>query len=538
MQLIHFKIKHRIALLTFVAIVSFVISLMINKQTGEENAQRLNGLQNQLYPALNFATINQGLLLQLDQTIQSAITTGEEDSLDIAKTMVKEITDNLKELAILLPNEANNTQQWTNDLALYFDNASSLAAEFIKDDVDFSKIKTQATENAKRYQTLAKQFAQKKQDFATQFEQQIQTTISSTEQTENSVMLIGIVATIVMIAVGFLVNRSIISTIDNVTQSLRNISQGEGDLRSRIQYHGKDEIAQLVYWFNQFVSKLQSSIADTKNTTENLTEVAAKLLNGSQFSELNVQQQNEAIEQISQAMKEMFVSVTHIAEYASSAALEAGNANTEAHQGGGIVNDAVITINTLAEEVQQTAVVVNQLDAFTHNVNDILDTIRSIADQTNLLALNAAIEAARAGEHGRGFAVVADEVRTLASRTQTSTQEIQQVLQELRSNSKQAVDAMDRSINTAAKGVQSTSLAGEALKRIMDKVSAISEVSIQIANATEEQHSTSSLIEQYVTDMETSAQKVKGTTAEMGGISVDIQNVTEKLQSITDQFKV
>lgn len=161
MQLIHFKIKHRIALLTFVAIVSFVISLMINKQTGEENAQRLNGLQNQLYPALNFATINQGLLLQLDQTIQSAITTGEEDSLDIAKTMVKEITDNLKELAILLPNEANNTQQWTNDLALYFDNASSLAAEFIKDDVDFSKIKTQATENAKRYQTLAKQFAQR-----------------------------------------------------------------------------------------------------------------------------------------------------------------------------------------------------------------------------------------------------------------------------------------------------------------------------------------------------------------------------------------
>lgn len=155
-----------------------------------------------------------------------------------------------------------------------------------------------------------------------------------------------------------------------------------------------------------------------------------------------------------------------------------------------------------------------------------------------MLALNAAIEAARAGEHGRGFAVVADEVRTLASRTQTSTQEIQQVLQELRSNSKQAVDAMDRSINTAAKGVQSTSLAGEALKRIMDKVSAISEVSIQIANATEEQHSTSSLIEQYVTDMETSAQKVKGTTAEMGGISVDIQNVTEKLQSITDQFKV
>jgi len=538
MQLINLKIKHRITLLTFVAIVSFVISIIINNQTGKNNEQRLNGLQNQLYPALNLATINQGLILQLDQTIQSAITTGEEDALDVANNMVLQISTNLRQLIDLLPAEAAAAQKMNRDMNIYYDNASSLAAEFIKDDVDFSKIQLQAAENAKRYQTLVKQFAEKKSLLAEQFQQSIQTTITSSKNAENSVLLIGVMATALMIIMGLLVNRSIINTIDNVTQSLRNISQGEGDLRARIHYAGKDEIAQLVYWFNQFVSKLQSSIADTKNTTENLTEVAATLLSGSQYSELNVKQQNEAIEQISQAMKEMFVSVTHIAEYASSAALEAEDANTEAKQGLVIVNDAVSTINTLADEVQQTAVVVNQLDAFTHNVNDILDTIRSIADQTNLLALNAAIEAARAGEHGRGFAVVADEVRTLASRTQTSTQEIQQVLQELRSTSKQAVDAMDRGIHTAAKGVQSTSLAGEALQRITGKVSAISEVNDQIATATEEQHTTSVLIQQYITEMETGSQKVRVTTADMGGISVDIQNISERLQSITNQFKV
>ena len=538
MQLINLKIKHRIALLTFVAIVSFVISIIINNQTGKNNEQRLNGLQNQLYPALNLATINQGLILQLDQTIQSAITTGEEDALDVANNMVLQISANLRQLIDLLPDEAAVAQKMNRDMNIYYDNASSLAAEFIKDDVDFSKIQLQAAENAKRYQTLVKQFAEKKSLLAEQFQQSIQTTITSSKNAENSVLLIGVIATALMIIMGLLVNRSIINTIDNVTQSLRNISQGEGDLRARIHYAGKDEIAQLVYWFNQFVSKLQSSIADTKNTTENLTEVAATLLSGSQYSELNVKQQNEAIEQISQAMKEMFVSVTHIAEYASSAALEAEDANTEAKQGLVIVNDAVSTINTLADEVQQTAVVVNQLDAFTHNVNDILDTIRSIADQTNLLALNAAIEAARAGEHGRGFAVVADEVRTLASRTQTSTQEIQQVLQELRSTSKQAVDAMARGIHTAAKGVQSTSLAGEALQRITGKVSAISEVNDQIATATEEQHTTSVLIQQYITEMETGSQKVRVTTADMGGISVDIQNISERLQSITNQFKV
>ena len=538
MQLINLKIKHRIALLTFVAIVSFVISIIINNQTGKSNAQRLNGLQNQLYPALNLATVNQGLILQLDQTIQSAITTGEEDALDVANTMVLQISTNLRQLVDLQPQETNVTRQLNKDVNLYYNNARSLAAEFIKDDVDFSKIQRQAAENAKRYQLLVEQFSEKKSILSEQFQQSIQATITSSNQAENSVLLIGVIATLLMVIMGLLVNRSIINTIDNVTQSLRNISEGEGDLRSRIHYAGKDEIAQLVYWFNQFVSKLQTSIADTKNTTEHLTEVAATLLSGSQYSELNVQQQNEAIEQISQAMKEMFVSVTHIAEYASSAALEAENANTEAKQGGIIVNEAVITINTLAEEVQQTAAVVNQLDAYTHNVNDILDTIRSIADQTNLLALNAAIEAARAGEHGRGFAVVADEVRTLASRTQTSTQEIQQVLQELRSTSKQAVDAMARGINTAAIGVKSTSLAGEALQRITEKVSAISKVNDQIAAATEEQHTTSVLIQQYVTEMEVGSQKVRVTTADMGGISVDIQNVSERLQSITSQFKV
>ncbi|MGI2144262.1 methyl-accepting chemotaxis protein [Shewanella frigidimarina] len=538
MQLTDIKIRHRIALLTSVAIVSFVISLIINDQTGKDNALRLNGLQNQLYPALNLVTINQGLLLQLDQTIQSAITTGEEDSLDIAEGMVKQITENLNELTVLLPSEANDAEQLNRDLAIYHSNARNLAAEFIKDDVDFSKIQTQAADNAKRYQILVKQFATKKQGFAQQFEQQIQTTLASTEQAEYSVMLVGFIATIVMIIVGFLVNRSIISTIDNVTQSLRNISQGEGDLRSRIQYQGKDEIADLVYWFNQFITKLQSSFADTKHTTDHLNEVASALLNGSQQSEVNVTQQNAAIEQISHAMKEMFVSVTHIAEYASSAALEAENANTEAKKGFVIVNDAVNTIKELADEVQTTAVVVNQLDAFTHKVNDILGSISSIADQTNLLALNAAIEAARAGEHGRGFAVVADEVRTLASRTQTSTQEIQKVLKELTTTSKQAVDAMQRGIKTADKGVKSTSMAGDALTSITHKVSAISEVNDQIATATEEQHNTSVLIQQYVTEMESGAQKVRATTADMGGISVDIQNISEKLQSITNQFRV
>jgi methyl-accepting chemotaxis protein len=538
MKLTSLKIKHRIALLTLVAITSFVISIIINKQSGQQNAERLNGLQTQLYPVLELATQNEGLLLQLDQHIQTAVTTGEEDSLVTADETVVKINSNLNKVMEILPNQLQDINQIKAELALYHKNAKSVVAEFLKDDADFGSIKLQAAENADRYKRLIEAFAQKKRVFSDEFKQSIENTLENSNSAEQLTLMVGLIASALLIVAGLLVNSSIIVTLNNVTDSLRNISEGEGDLRARIHYDGKDEIATLVHWFNQFVSKLQSSIADTKSTTDSLGAVSQTLLTSSQHSEKTVAEQSAAIEQISHAMREMFVSVRHIAEYAANGAAEAEQANSDAKAGQVVVANAVKTIEKLSEEVKTTAVVVNQLDAFTNNVNDILDTIRGIADQTNLLALNAAIEAARAGEQGRGFAVVADEVRTLASRTQASTQEIQQVLQELRSTSKEAVEAMQRGINIANDGVKSTALAGDALTGISNKVSAINVVNEQIAAATEEQQNTSELIQQYVSDIESNALKVKNTTHEMGGISFDIQNISKRLQLITDQFKV
>ncbi|WP_342343047.1 methyl-accepting chemotaxis protein [Shewanella salipaludis] len=487
---------------------------------------------------LNLATVNQGLLIQLEQHIQTAVTTGEEDSLTTANSMVEQIFSNLNKIKTLLPTETSDAARLQAELTLYHTNAKALVTEFLKDDVDFNSIKRQAADNAGRYEDLVAQFNGKQAAFDELFQESIQTTLASSNSAVKSMLSIGLLASVILIVVGYLVNRSIIVTLENVTDSLQNISEGEGDLRARISYDGKDEIATLVHWFNQFVAKLQVSIADTQQTSDSLSSVSSSLLASSTNSELTVKQQNAAIEEISHAMREMFISVGQIAEYATNAASEADHANLEALEGQKVVANAVKTIEQLAAEVQTTAVIVNQLEAFTSNVNDILDTIRGIADQTNLLALNAAIEAARAGEQGRGFAVVADEVRTLASRTQASTQEIQQVLQELRSTSKQAVDAMQRGIETAAEGVKSTSLAGDALTSITAKVSAITVVNDQIAAATEEQHNTSEQIQDYVADIEKYSLNVKTTTDEMGNISADIQNISRRLQSITGQFKV
>ena len=251
-----------------------------------------------------------------------------------------------------------------------------------------------------------------------------------------------------------------------------------------------------------------------------------------------ISDQHNAIEQTTQALGEMFVSFRHIAEHAADASAAASGAEEEAHAGGQVVEQTIDGINQVAEEVSATAQVIAQLESYTNNVGSILDAIRGIAEQTNLLALNAAIEAARAGEQGRGFAVVADEVRTLASRTQVSTGEIQKVLQELQSGSRNAVVSMERAKSLAQQAVSQSGKSGQSLQQITGSVSGITAVNNQIAAATEEQHATSQLIQGYVEEIQKMAQDAIAATGELGNVSAELGVVTEHLQHVATQFKV
>lgn len=233
-----------------------------------------------------------------------------------------------------------------------------------------------------------------------------------------------------------------------------------------------------------------------------------------------------------------FKTVKHVAEHAADASHAATTADAEARSGSAVVDRTIAAINDLAGEVESTSQAISRLEGYTNNVGTILATIRGIAEQTNLLALNAAIEAARAGEQGRGFAVVADEVRTLASRTQHSTLEIQKVLEELQLSAKGAVQAMARGTDMARRGVEQSDVAGNSLRAITDKVSAITVVNSQIATATEEQAQTSQLIQGYVHEIHQMAQDAIGATSELDEVSRTLQQVTERLNEVTGQFRV
>nr|MBP7548464.1 methyl-accepting chemotaxis protein [Corallincola sp.] len=253
---------------------------------------------------------------------------------------------------------------------------------------------------------------------------------------------------------GWLIAGNISRSVLKVARSLEAMAQGDGDLTVRLHHDGQDELAELVNGFNQFISKLRDSIRAVVDSVSQLRATTGQLASSSNAATAQIAAQGNAIDQTTTALSEMFMTVKHVAEHAADASAAATAADSEARSGSAVVDRTIAAINDLAGEVASTAQAIAQLEGYTSNVGTILATIRGIAEQTNLLALNAAIEAARAGEQGRGFAVVADEVRNLASRTQQSTVEIQGVLEELQHSAKGAVQAMQRGTDMARRGVE------------------------------------------------------------------------------------
>lgn len=354
----------------------------------------------------------------------------------------------------------------------------------------------------------------------------------------NLVVVFTLILAFILSMMSLILFKSVLFPINQLIVVAKDMSEGEGDLTKRLNDTAKNELGELASWFNLFIDKLQSMIISLHDTITNLSATSGQLNTIVATTNSGVHRQQNQIEMVATAMNEMAATVQEVARNTQSTKEAVTLADSETQQGKATVSETAKSINALANEIEKASQVIQSLEKDSEEIGSVLDVIRGVAEQTNLLALNAAIEAARAGEHGRGFAVVADEVRNLATRTQESTATIQAMIQRIQSGTRQAVEVMEKGQQSAQTSVAQANKAGESLDAITRSVNMITDMSIQIAHASLEQSKVAEEINQNIISINQVSSETSDGSRQIELSSQQLSDLSLQLNQIAGQFRI
>ena len=346
---------------------------------------------------------------------------------------------------------------------------------------------------------------------------------------------IAIVA--ILLLLGMLI-RVLMQPLTTMGRAMEDIAQGEGDLTKRLKVASNDEFGVLGNAFNRFVERIHESIREVASTARQLHDVSQLVVNASNSSMSNSDEQSNRTNSVAAAINQLGAAAQEIARNAADASHHATDASHQAGDGRQVVEQTISAMNLLSDKISSACANIEALNSRTVNIGQILEVIKGISEQTNLLALNAAIEAARAGEAGRGFAVVADEVRNLAHRAQESAQEIQKMIEELQIGAREAVDTMTESQRYSLESVEIANRAGERLASVTHRIGEIDSMNQSVATATEEQTAVVDSLNMDITEINTLNQEgVENLQATLRACA-DLENQAGRLRQLVDSFRI
>lgn len=532
------SVFHKIMLILGVYAVSSAINFTIGIKGVNDTKSYIVNLEERIYESVQLATQNSFLLQRADEMFTQSVTAGDPEMQTLGEETVGNLLSNIDRLLTIDAANKDILSQIKVSAAEYLSVSSKLLNNLLSDNPDFSQLQSLGAKKSDLLNATNSLLKQHKANVDSQFSSAIEGALSSSSRTLSMVTVTNVAFLILLSMLIFYIGRLFSNTVNSMKNSLAGLADGSGDLNTRLKVETTDELGVMTRNFNAFMDRLNDIIRKVKEVAPEVGDAANAMSGSTNHVRSVTENMSHKASEATYAMNEMAKSIEEVSQSASEASGVMQETRDESAESLKIVESTINNSRELNSQILEASERVERLVRDTGDVSTILDVISAIAEQTNLLALNAAIEAARAGEQGRGFAVVADEVRALASRTASATTEIRDVLDRLESAANETVQSMTLAKTQSEQNEQNAEQTGKHISQIKSRVESVSSMGLTIAAATEEQTAVVRETHTSISAMNDTVSEIQRSFTELARLAENLQGAAGHLQDSTSKFRI